>query len=130
MPPQDVENVAKELDETEEDGLDPQAYNDSALGETEGVFLSPHSSSFQSLVNVDKEELAAEQANDSTLKDLGGFHQGFSKRNVSFQTRSGIRYRQHRDHRGIVSTSWLCRQNTTETFFVFLTVVRGRVTWV
>lgn len=69
----------------------------------ESVFLPPYSSSFQSLLGVDGDTLAAEQAGDSTLRNLGGSEkEGIARRNVSLQTTSGPIYRRYKDRRGVV----------------------------
>lgn len=79
--------------ETEERSSDPE--------EGDGILLSPVSTSFRSLSKVDRQTLIAEQEGDPSLRE---FHdserEGIAKKNVSFQTRSGVLYRQYRDRKG------------------------------
>ena len=51
---------------------------------------------------MDAETLEAEQARDPTLRTLDNhLKEGVSKRNVTWQRRSGLLYRQYRDSKGV-----------------------------
>ncbi|KAG0428376.1 hypothetical protein HPB47_024639 [Ixodes persulcatus] len=64
-------------------------------GKGDGILLSPASTSFQALAGLDRPTLIAEQESDPSLRDLHKSEkEGVANKNIAFQTRSGVLYRQ------------------------------------
>ncbi|KAG0426960.1 hypothetical protein HPB47_025986 [Ixodes persulcatus] len=67
-------------------------------GKGDGILLSPASTSFQALAGLDRPTLIAEQESDPSLRDLHKSEkEGVANKNIAFQTRSGVLYRQSGD---------------------------------
>lgn len=100
----DKPGVSGEFAESQHQNTEPGAERGEQTADHEkedGILLSPASKSFQALAKLDRPTLILEQKNDPSLKDIqGSKREGTARKNISFQTRSGVLYRQYRDRKG------------------------------
>ncbi|XP_037559922.1 uncharacterized protein LOC119436950 [Dermacentor silvarum] len=97
--PADQLNASVSQDRCQSSCLQGEAAD--VLANETGLLLSPASKNFDRLLRVDRESLAAEQKNDTSLAKLHvTAKEGIARRNVTIHEKGGLLYRHYRDRKG------------------------------